>query len=86
MWVPLFEDALLHTFDSKGPLVYIVRENSKLPDVGYDPLPENAHYGASISISEELINQIPHAGQSFCDDNKTVFVMISIAVAGKSVE
>ena len=34
----------------------------------------------------ELINRLPHAGPIFCDENKTVFVMIAKAVAGTSVE
>ena len=46
-WVPLFEEALSHIFGSKYPLVYVVRDHSDVPDVSYDPLTENAHYGAS---------------------------------------
>ena len=84
--VPIFDDALSHTFGSKGPLVYIVRENAEVPDVGYDDLTENSHYGASGSMLEELINNLPHAGPIFCDDNKTVFMMIPKAVAGTSMD
>ena len=46
-WVPLFEYTLLRKFGRKGPLVYIVRENADVPNVGDDTLTENAHYGAS---------------------------------------
>ena len=35
---------------------------------------------------EELINRLPHLGPIFTDDIKTVFVVISKAVAGTSVE
>ena len=35
---------------------------------------------------EELINRLPHDGPIFRDDNKTVFMMIAKAVAGKSME
>ena len=35
---------------------------------------------------EELINNLPHAGPFFCDDNKNVFMMISKAVSGTSME
>ena len=45
--VHLFEDSLLRIFGSKGPLIYIVRENSDGPDVRDDTLTENAHNGAS---------------------------------------
>ena len=51
-WVPLFEDALSCTFGSRVPLVYIVRENADVPDVGDDPLTTNAHLGASGSMLE----------------------------------
>ena len=85
-WVPLFEDALSRKFGSKGPLVYIVQYSDNIPDVGDDNLTANAHYGASGSILEELINLLPHAGNFFSDDNETVFMMISKAVSGTSVE
>ena len=67
-------------------MVYIVRENGDVPNVGDDPLTANAHYGVSGSMLEELINRLPHAGPIFRDNNKTVFVMISKAVAGTSVK
>ena len=35
---------------------------------------------------EELVDHLPSAGPIFCDDNKTVFVMIPKAAAGESVE
>ena len=67
-------------------MVYIVRENAEVPDVGYDPLTANAHYGAPGSMLEELINCLPHAVPIFRDDNKTVFMVVSKAVSGASVE
>ena len=39
-WVPLFDDALSLTLGRKDPLVYIVRKNSDVPNVGDDPLTE----------------------------------------------
>ena len=50
--VPLFENTLLRTFGSKDPLVYIVRDNYEVPDVGDNPLKANEHYGASGSMLE----------------------------------
>ena len=35
---------------------------------------------------EELINRLPHAGPIFCDDNKTVFMMITNTISGTSVD
>ena len=85
-WVPLFEDALSRTFGSKGPLVYVIRDNAEVPDVDDDPLDPNAHFGRSGSLLEELIVRLPHSGPIFKDDNKTVYMMIAKAVAGTSVE
>ena len=76
----------MRTFVSKGPLVYIAQENSEVTDVGDDHLTANSHYGASALMLEELINGLPHAGPIFCDDNKTVFMVISKDGAGTSVE
>jgi hypothetical protein len=85
-WMPLFEDALSCTFGSKGPLIYVLRENADVPSEDDDPLDLNSHYGQSGSMIEELIKRLPHSGPIFKDDNKTVFMMISKAVAGTSVE
>jgi hypothetical protein len=85
-WSPLFEDALSRTFGSKGPLIYILRESIDVPNEDDDPLEANAHYGSSGSMIEELINRLPHTGPIYRDDNKTVFMMISKAATGTSVE
>ena len=44
-WAPLFEDALSCTFGSKGPLIYVLRENETVPSEVDDPLDDQAHYG-----------------------------------------
>ena len=85
-WVPLFEDAFSRIFRSNGPLVYIVRENSEVPDVEDYPLTANVYYVASGSMLGELINCLSRAGPIFCNDNKTVFIIISKAVDGMSVD
>ena len=85
-WMPLFEDALSRTFGSKGPLIYVLRENVEVPSEVDDPLDPNSHYGQSGSMIEELTKRLPHSGPIFKDDNKTVFMLISKAVAGTSVE
>ena len=85
-WMPLFEDALSRTFGPRGPLIYVLRENPAVPAEIDDPLDANAHYGQSGSMLEELITRLPHSGPIFKDDNKTVFMLISKAVAGTSVE
>ena len=85
-WMPLFEDALSRTFGSKGPLIYVLREKAAVPLEADDPLLPDAHFGESGSMIEELILRLPHSGPIFKDDNKTVYMMISKAVAGTSVE
>ena len=85
-WVPLFEDTLSRTFGSKGPLIYVLREDAAVPSEVDDPLQARAHYGSSGSLMEELIKRLPHTGSIYKEDNKTVFMMISKAVTGTSVE
>ena len=85
-WMPLFEDALSRTFGSKGPLIYVLRDTVAVPSEVDDPLDVNAHYGRSGSMLEELIQRLPHTGPIYRDDNKTVYLLISRAVAGTSVE
>lgn len=85
-WAPLFEDTLSRTFGSKGPLIYVIRENAEVPTEADDPLLDGCHYGDSGSMLEELTKRLPHNGPIYQDDNKTVFMMISKAVTGTSVE
>jgi hypothetical protein len=85
-WIPLFEDAMSRTFGAKGPLRYVIRETADVAAEGDDPLQPNKHYGISGSLMEELINRLPHEGPTYKDDNKTVFMAISKAVAGTTVE
>lgn len=85
-WIPLFEDCLSRTFGSKGPLIYVLREDAAVPSVVDDPLEGGAHYGASGSLIEGLIKRLPHTGSIFKDDNKTVFMMISKAAADTTIE
>ena len=85
-WAPQFEDALSRTFGSKGPLIYVLREDAAVPSEADDPLLAGCHYGASGSMLEELTKRLPHSGPIYQDDNKTVFMMISKAVTGTSVE
>ena len=51
-WVPIFEDALLCTFWSKGILVYVIHESTIVSDVTNDPLDADSHYGAAGFLLE----------------------------------
>ena len=85
-WVPLFEDAMSRTFGAKGPLRYVIRQSEAVPNEDLDPLLVHSHHGESGSLLEELVRRLPHTGPTFRDDNKTVFMAISKAVQGTSVE
>ena len=63
-----------------------MRENLEVPDVEDDTLTTNEHYGESGSMLEELIIRLPHAGPIFCNNNKSIFMMIYKAITGTSVE
>ena len=62
--VPLFEDTLSHTFGSKGPLVYIVRENTDVLAEADNPIDTNSHYGSAGSLLEELNQRFHMMGLS----------------------
>lgn len=86
-WAPLFLDAMSRTFGAKGPLRYVLREDPDVPPEEEDPLGNNCHYSdAAGSMLEELTRRLSHTGPTYRDDNKTVFMAISTAVAGTSVE
>lgn len=85
-WIPLFEDVMSRTFGAKGPLRYVIRETAEVETEILDPLLPDKHYGKHGSMMEDLINRLPHDGPTYKDDNKTVFMAISTAVAGTTVE
>jgi hypothetical protein len=84
-WVPIFIDCLTRTYGVRGPLAYVLREDEDVPDEGDDPLANNAHYGASGSLHDELIARLPHTGPVFKNDNTSVFLLIEKATRGTSV-
>ena len=85
-WVPIFMDVMPRTFGPKGPLSYVLRENSDVPAEADDPLNEESYFGASGSMMDELIKRLPHTGPVYKNDNKTVYMKIEEAVRGTSVE
>ena len=85
-WMPRFEDAMSRTFGAKGPLMYVIRTTAPVPTEVDDPLVANSHFGVSGSMMEELIKRLEHTGSVYRDDNKTVYMAISKAAAGTSVE
>ena len=85
-WSPIFMDCLSRTHDTKGHLVYILRENQEVPDEGEDPLQPNTYVGESGCLHDELIKRLPHTGPIYKHDNATVFLKIEKVSRGTSVE
>ena len=85
---------------AKGPLRYVLRDNSALKIEQEDPLVahvtanpaqniqgvQGRYYGESGSLVEELIARLPHNGPIFKNDNATVFQKVEEAARGTSCE
>ena len=79
-WDPILLDCLSPTYGSRGPLRYVLCDNTEVPGEDEDPLLLNNYYGQSGSLLEELIESIPHEGTIFKNYNATVYMMIEQAV------
>ena len=85
-WAPIFSDYLSRCFGSRGPLLYVIREDSAVPTEATDPLGANSYFGASGSLQAELIARLPHTGPIYRQDNSSVYLKIEESVRGTSVE
>ena len=85
-WVPVLHDCLARSYGINGPLSYVLREESDVPDEATDPLQPDSYYGASGSLHEELTARLPHSGPIYKNDNCSVFLKIEKASRGTSVE
>ena len=85
-WSPIFLDCLTRSYGIRGPLVYVLREDSAVPAEADDPLEINNYFGASGSLHDELIARLPHTGPIYKNDNTSVFMKIEQATRGTSVE
>ena len=85
-WAPIFQDCLASTFGSRGPLSYVLRDESNVPAEADDPLAPNCYYGVSGSLLSELEARLPHDGPIYKNDNSSVYMKIEEAVRGTSVE
>lgn len=47
-WVPTFMDCMSRTYGTRGPLSYVLRENTAVPAEVDDPLDQNSYYGQSV--------------------------------------
>ena len=75
-WVPIFVDALSHTYGSTGPLTYVLRDTVEVPDEADDPLAAGSYFGSSGSLHDKLIACLPHEGAIYKNDNKTVIFIL----------
>ena len=78
---------------SRGPLIYVLREDSAIPEEALDPLDVDAttgvvssYYGKSDSLQDELTVRLPHTGPIYKHDNASVFLLIEKAARNTSVE
>ena len=85
-WAPIFKDCLSSSFGSRGPLIYVLREEPEVPDEVIDPLLPNCYYGESGSLIAELESRLSHSGPIFKNDNATVYMKIEEDARRTSVE
>ena len=85
-WVPIFLNSLENTHGARGPLLYVLRDDSVVPPEAEDPLEVDAYYGTSGSLIAELTARLPHTGPIYKSDNATVFMKIEEAARGTSCE
>ena len=85
-WYPIFKDCLSSSYVSRGPLIYVLREDPAVLDEDIDPLLPICNYGESGSLISELESRLPHTGPTFKNDVATVYMNIEEAARGTSVE
>ena len=49
-WTPVFLDCISSTYDVKGPLAYVLREEVEVKTEAEDPLDTNSYYGISGNL------------------------------------
>ena len=57
-----------------------------MPVEASDPLENNAYYGQSGSLHDELVARLSHTGAIYKNDNTSVYTKIEKAVRGTSIE
>ena len=85
-WAPIFMDNLDAIVGTKGPLCYVLKDEPIVTLEGNNPLDQNAYYGASGGLSDELFARLPHTGPIYKNDNVAVYQKIEETARGTSVE
>ena len=61
-WAQIFLDSLDAIIGAKGPLRYVLCDEPIVPLEGNDPLDQNAYYGASGGLADELVSRLTQTG------------------------
>ena len=85
-WAPIFMDNLDAIIGAKGALRYVLWDEPIVPLEGNNPLDQNAYYGASGGLADELVARLPHIGSIDKNDNAAVYQKIEEAARRTSVE
>ena len=83
---PIFLDGLDAIIGAKGPICYVLRDEPIVPLEGNKPLNQNAYYGASGGLADELVARLTHTSPIYNNDNAAVYQKIEEAARGTSVE
>ena len=85
-WAPIFMDSPDAIIGATGPLSYVLRDEPIVPLEGNNPLHQNAYYGDSGGLADELVSRLPHTGPIYNNDNAAVYQKTKEAARGTSVE
>ena len=79
-------DKLDAIIGAKVPLRYVLRDEPIFPLERNNPLDQNAYYGASGCLADEVVARLPHIGPIYKNDNAAVYQKIEEAARGASVD
>ena len=92
-WDPIFNDCLSRTFGHRGPLSYVLYEDTAVTEEAYDPLKVdtttgviNYYFGFGGSLQDELVVRLPHTCSIYKKDDASVFLPVEKASRNTSVE
>ena len=85
LWAPIFLDNLDAIIGAKVPLHYVLRDEPIVPLEGNVPRDQNAYYGASGVLADELVARLPHTGPIYKNDNAAVYQKIEEAARGRQL-
>ena len=72
-WASIFLDNLDAIIGAKEPLRYVLKDEPIVPLEGNDPIDQNAYYGDSGGLANELVARLPHIGPIYKNDNAAFY-------------